>query len=77
VRLRRQEGVALLFVSHDLNVVRLICDRIMVMHRGRVVESGTADQVFQRPAHDYTRTLLAAIPRLPGAAPAHRTEAVE
>jgi peptide/nickel transport system ATP-binding protein len=64
-RLRRQQGVAQLFVSHDLNVVRLLCDRILVMHKGRVVESGPAEQVFNRPAHDYTRSLLAAIPRLP------------
>ncbi|EHM00826.1 putative phosphonate C-P lyase system protein PhnK [Acetobacteraceae bacterium AT-5844] len=64
-RLRRQEGVAQLFVSHDLNVVRLLCDRILVMHKGQVVESGPAEQVFNNPAHDYTRSLLAAIPRLP------------
>nr|WP_241749191.1 ABC transporter ATP-binding protein [Pseudoroseomonas aerophila] len=64
-RLRRQQGVAQLFVSHDLNVVRLLCDRILVMHKGRVVESGPAEQVFNRPAHAYTRSLLAAIPRLP------------
>jgi len=63
-RLRREQGVAQLFVSHDLNVVRLLCDRIMVMYKGRVVETGTAEQVFNRPAHDYTRGLLAAIPRL-------------
>lgn len=62
--LRRRDGVAQLFISHDLNVVRLLCDRIMVMHQGRVVESGTAEQVFHRPAHDYTRSLLAAMPRL-------------
>ena len=57
--------MAQLFVSHDLNVVRLLCDRILVMHKGSVVESGPAEQVFNRPAHEYTRSLLAAIPRLP------------
>ncbi len=64
-RLRRQQGVAQLFVSHDLNVVRLLCDRILVMHKGQVVERGPADQVFNHPQHEYTRSLLAAIPRLP------------
>ena len=65
-RLRQEQGVAQLFVSHDLNVVRLLCDRILVMYQGRIVESGTAEQIFARPAHDYTRSLLAAIPRLRG-----------
>jgi peptide/nickel transport system ATP-binding protein len=68
MRLRRQEGVAQLFVSHDLNVVRLLCDRIIVMYMGKVVESGLAEQVFKAPSHPYTRALLSAIPRLPGVA---------
>ncbi len=68
MQLRREAGVALLFVSHDLNVVRLLCDRIAVMYLGRVVETGPAGQVFNAPRHPYTRALLSAIPRLPGAA---------
>ncbi len=64
--LRRRAGVALLFVSHDLNVVRLLCDRIAVMYLGRVVEQGPAEQVFRAPCHPYTAALLSAIPRLPG-----------
>jgi len=75
-RIRREEGVAQLFVSHDLNVVRLLCDRIAVMYKGRIVESGPAEQVFNAPTHDYTRTLLAAIPRLRGAV-GHRPLEVE
>ncbi|MBE9606354.1 ABC transporter ATP-binding protein [Acetobacteraceae bacterium H6797] len=76
MRLRREEGVAQLFVSHDLNVVRLLCDRIVVMYKGKVVESGPAEQVFNNPRHDYTRTLLAAIPRLRGSI-GHRPLEVE
>jgi oligopeptide/dipeptide ABC transporter ATP-binding protein len=55
-----------LFVSHDLNVVRLLCDRILVMYLGRIVESGPADRVFAAPAHPYSRALLSAVPK-PGA----------
>jgi oligopeptide/dipeptide ABC transporter ATP-binding protein len=65
--LRRRAGVALLFVSHDLNVVRLLCDRIAVMYLGQIVETGPAEQVFRTPSHPYTAALLSAIPRLPGA----------
>ncbi|QCK85940.1 ABC transporter ATP-binding protein [Phreatobacter aquaticus] len=67
VRLRREEGIAQLFVSHDLNVVRLLCDRIVVMYLGQIVEQGPAEEVFRAPRHPYTRALLSAIPRLPGA----------
>jgi peptide/nickel transport system ATP-binding protein len=67
MKLRREAGVALLFVSHDLNVVRLLCDRIAVMYLGKVVETGPAGPMFRAPRHPYTRALLSAIPRLPGA----------
>ena len=64
--LRRRLGVGYLFVSHDLNVVRLLCDRVMVMYLGKLVETGTVAEVFDRPAHPYTRALLSAIPGLDG-----------
>ncbi|MFN0160272.1 MAG: ABC transporter ATP-binding protein [Burkholderiales bacterium] len=71
-RLRRERGLAYLFVSHDLNVVRLLCDRVVVMYLGRVIESGPAEEVFNAPRHPYTRALVSAIPRGPGRPAADR-----
>lgn len=58
-------GLTLVFVSHDLAVVRHLCERVVVMTAGRVVEDGSAEQVWSSPHHPYTRELLAAVPRLP------------
>jgi len=55
-------GLTLIFISHDLSVVRNVSDRVMVMYLGKICEIGDADALFERPAHPYTRALLAAIP---------------
>ncbi|MFA9460854.1 ABC transporter ATP-binding protein [Thiohalorhabdus methylotrophus] len=60
--LQRDYGLAYLFISHDLRVVRYLSDRVVVMYGGRVVEEGPAERLFERPAHPYTRGLLAAVP---------------
>jgi peptide/nickel transport system ATP-binding protein len=60
--LKESLGMSYLFVSHDLNVVRLLCDRVLVMRAGRIVEQGATDKVLFAPEADYTRELLAAIP---------------
>ena len=65
-RLRAELGLAMMFVSHDLRVVRRLCDRVQVLYLGRTMEEGPTAQVFEAPAHPYTRALLAAAPRLDG-----------
>ena len=62
--LRERHDLALLFISHDLHVVRHLCDRVAVMYLGRIVEEGSAEAVFRAPVHPYTRALVAATPAL-------------
>jgi peptide/nickel transport system ATP-binding protein len=61
---RRDTGAALVLITHDLAVVSAVADRVVVMHRGRVVEAGAAEQIFSDPRHEYTRALLDAVPRI-------------
>ncbi len=60
--INRKEGVAILFISHDLGVVKALCSRVVVMKQGRVVESGPVDEVFYHPREDYTKLLIASRP---------------
>ena len=62
--LQKDLGLTMIFISHDLGVVHYIADRIAVMHQGKIVESGPAGKVFHEPQADYTRRLLASIPKL-------------
>jgi peptide/nickel transport system ATP-binding protein len=61
-RLRRETGLAFVFVSHDLNVVRMMCERTIVLQAGRIVEEGSSEELFRQPNTEYTAALLAAIP---------------
>ncbi len=61
--LQRQSDTAILFISHDMGVVAKLCDQVHVMYGGRILESSSADDLFARPRHDYTKALLAATPR--------------
>ena len=60
-QLRRELELSYLFISHDLNVVYSICDWVMVMEKGRIIESGTGDQVYDHPQHEFTKKLLQAV----------------
>ncbi len=62
--LKKDLGLTMLFISHDLSVVRYMCDRIMVMNKGRIIESGLAEDIYHRPQSHYTKQLLEAIPNL-------------
>ena len=59
--LRRDLDLSYLFISHDLNVIYSICDRVMVMEKGRIIEQGTVDEVYDHPREEYTRRLLSSV----------------
>jgi len=62
VELKEDFGLSYLFISHDLSVVRYIADRVMVMNKGKIVETGGYQDIWDRPQHAYTRSLIAAVP---------------
>ncbi|MCR5266885.1 MAG: ABC transporter ATP-binding protein [Lachnospiraceae bacterium] len=64
MRFNRERGISILFISHDLNVVRKLCKRVLVMQKGRVVEEGETEELFQNAKTEYTRELLDAIPQI-------------
>jgi ABC-type dipeptide/oligopeptide/nickel transport system ATPase component len=65
--LKSQFNLALLLITHDFGVIAEMADRVAVMYKGRLVEEGPVRQILRQPAHEYTRTLLAAVPGMPGA----------
>ena len=62
--LKRELNLTLLFISHDLSVVRYMSDRMLVMQAGEIIESGAAEDIYQHPQHPYTKQLLAAVPKV-------------
>lgn len=62
-KLQKERGLTYLFISHDLSVMRFICDRVAVIHKGRIVEMAETEKLFECPLHPYTRALLSAIPQ--------------
>ena len=63
-RLKRETGTAVMFITHDMAVVAQMADRVVVMYHGKKVEEGTVEEIFENPKHDYTKSLLAAVPKL-------------
>lgn len=63
LKLQRERGITFLFIAHDLSMVKYISDRIAVMHFGKIVELGSADEIYYHPLHEYTKSLLSAIPQ--------------
>lgn len=63
LKLQRERGITFLFIAHDLSMVKYISDRIAVMHFGKIVEIGPAEEIYQNPLHDYNKSLLSAIPQ--------------
>lgn len=63
LKLQKERGITFLFIAHDLSMVKYISDRIAVMHFGKIVELGTADEIYNHPIHPYTKSLLSAVPQ--------------
>lgn len=62
-KVNKEKGTAILFISHDLSVVRSLCERVLVMYKGRIVESGNCEEVFNNPQDEYTKNLINSIPK--------------
>ena len=62
--LKRETGTGIALITHDMGVVARMCDRVVVMRHGEIVETGTIDDIFYNPQHDYTKMLLDAVPRI-------------
>jgi peptide/nickel transport system ATP-binding protein len=75
-QLNRSSGMAILYISHDLASVAGICDRIAILHEGQIVETGTTEQVLTLPRHEYTRRLMAAMPKMPQRTAAGKAAAI-
>jgi peptide/nickel transport system ATP-binding protein len=71
--LRKRLGLTLVFISHDLSVIRVLCDDVAILQHGEIVEAGPVARIFERPQHAYTRDLLSAIP-LPDVEPGWLTD---
>lgn len=63
-KLNREKGTSIIFISHDLSLVSQLCERVIVMQKGNIVETGDAEAIFTRPRHNYTKKLIAAIPKI-------------
>ena len=63
LKINKEKGTAILFISHDLSVIRTVCSRVLVMNRGRIVEEGPVDDIFNNPREEYTKRLIGAIPK--------------
>ncbi len=63
-RINQQQNTAILFISHDLSLVKQLCERVIVMYQGRIVEQGETEQIFEDPQEDYTKNLIDAIPKI-------------
>ena len=64
--IQEEFGLTYLFISHDLRMVKHLCDRVAVMNEGKIVEMASAEALFRKPGHPYTRALLSSLPRRPG-----------